>query len=88
MAERKKNFNKKTNTPKVKEKKTPNVYMISPMDNPKSGYCEYVMSREAAEAILADRNKSEEKMDPQKYLCDYVNSQYNLLGYCICVKYA
>ena len=47
------------------------------------GYIEYQMPTAMAQAILDERTGAEAKKDPQKYLCDYVNTQYNLLGYCV-----
>lgn len=47
------------------------------------GYIEYQMPTAMAQAILDDRTGADAKKDPQKYLCDFVNEQYNLLGYCV-----
>ena len=47
------------------------------------GYIEYQMPTAMAQAILDDRSGADAKKDPQKYLCDFVNEQYNLLGYCV-----
>ena len=44
------------------------------------GIVEYKMSKETADIILkADRTKKA----PQEVLCDYVNTQDGLLGYCV-----
>ena len=40
-----------------------------------------------AQAILDERTGADAKKDPQKYLCDFVNEQYNLLGYCVQVSF-
>ena len=90
---KKDNNKKKKNTSlvqKIKSNKNKEIkkrVMVSPSENPKYGYCEYVMSPECATDILATRNKSEQKGDPQQYLCNYVNEQYGLMGYCTVVKY-
>ena len=47
------------------------------------GYIEYQMPTAMAQAILDERTGAEANKDPQKYLCDFVNTQYNLLGYCV-----
>ena len=47
------------------------------------GYIEYQMPTAMAQSILDDRTGADAKKDPQKYLCDFVNTQYNLLGYCV-----
>lgn len=47
------------------------------------GYIEYQMPTAMAQSILDDRTGADAKKDPQKYLCDFVNEQYNLLGYCV-----
>jgi len=47
------------------------------------GYIEYQMPTAMAQAILDDRTGADAKKDPQKYLCDFVNTQYNLLVYCV-----
>ena len=96
--EKERNFNKKFDKknkkknftsapPKQSRSKEPRHYWIPESQNEKCGFCEYVMSADAATAILEERNKAEQKIDPQKYLCDYVNSQYGLMSYCVCVKY-
>ena len=49
---------------------------------------EYIMSKEFANNLLKEREGEDRKMHPQKYLCEYVNSQYNLLYPCTRVTYA
>ena len=49
---------------------------------------EYIMSKEFANNLLKERKGEDRKMHPQKYLCEYVNSQYNLLYPCARVTYA
>ncbi len=43
----------------------------------------YQMPKAMADDLLSTRNKAEMKIDPQKYLCDYVNDQLGLLGHCV-----
>ena len=45
-----------------------------------NGYIEYKMSKTMAENILRD-NKG--KGNPQKALCDFVNTQMGIKGYCV-----
>lgn len=54
-------------------------------DDPYLGkeFIEYKMPKAAMLDLLNNRNKVEEKIDPQKYLCDYVNNECGLLGYCV-----
>ena len=47
------------------------------------GTIEYKMPKEMAKVLLKERKGAECNMTPQKYLCDYVNTQYNLKGTCI-----
>ena len=49
---------------------------------------EYIMSKEFANNLLKERKGEDRKMHPQKYLCEYVNSQYNLMYPCTRVTYA
>ena len=49
---------------------------------------EYIMSKEFANNLLKERKGEDRKMHPQKYLCEYVNSHYNLLYPCTRVTYA
>lgn len=44
----------------------------------------YNMPENMANYILENHNEKNE--DPQKVLCDYVNSQFHLLGTCIKVQ--
>ena len=52
------------------------------------GLIEYQMGRAMAEDILDLRRGKEKGIDPQKWLCDYVNDQMGLIGYCIKVVIA
>ena len=47
------------------------------------GLIEYQMGKAMAEDILDLRKGKEKGIDPQKWLCDYVNDQMGLIGYCI-----
>ena len=51
------------------------------------GYIEYLMPTAMAQTLLDERTGADAKKDPQKYLCDFVNEQYNLLGYCVQVSF-
>lgn len=54
-------------------------------DDPYLGkdFVEYKMPKAMIIDLLNSRTKAEEKIDPQKYLCDYINYEYGLLGYCV-----
>ena len=45
-----------------------------------SGYFEYKMSKTMADAII---RSTKEKKNPQTILCDFVNTQLGLKGYCL-----
>ena len=47
------------------------------------GLIEYQMSRTMMEDILDLRKGKDKGVDPQKWLCDYVNEQMGFIGYCI-----
>lgn len=47
----------------------------------KRGFIEYKMSAAAINDLLSDTKQI--KGDPQRYLCDYVNDNCGLMGYCI-----
>lgn len=47
----------------------------------KRGFIEYKMSTAAINDLLSDTKQI--KGDPQRYLCDYVNDNCGLIGYCI-----
>jgi hypothetical protein len=49
------------------------------------GEIEYRMSVEMAREILKARKGEDAKMHPQKYLCQYVNEECGLKGYCTLV---
>lgn len=48
--------------------------------NMKCGYVEYKMDKALANQLIRQDNK---KRRPQEVLCDYVNTEYGLLGYCV-----
>ena len=48
--------------------------------NMKCGYVEYKMSRELADSLIKE-NKGKKRA--QDVLCDYVNTEYGLLGLCV-----
>ena len=52
------------------------------------GLIEYQMGRAMAENILDLRKGKEKGIDPQKWLCDYINDQMGFIGYCIKVVIA
>ena len=41
------------------------------------------MSHKDAEDILLLQKRETKKVDPQKWLCDYVNETFRLIGYCV-----
>ena len=44
---------------------------------------EYKMSKACADNLLKTRKGEEQKWDPQKYLCYYVNRVYGVKGTCV-----
>lgn len=52
------------------------------------GLIEYQMNQATADDILALRKGKEKGIDPQKWLCDYINEQEGLIGYCVKVVIA
>ena len=58
---------------------TQNHGIVPPKDNYR-GLVEYKMGKEMAENILKDVKG---KGNPQEILCDYVNTQCGLMGYCV-----
>lgn len=50
---------------------------------PHRGFMEYKMSPEMINDVLTNRNKLDVKIDPQRYLCDYVNEQFGFINYCV-----
>lgn len=79
----KKNFNakKKLNTHFANEQTARYFYPKDPYVGKE--YVEYRMPKASIIDLLNNRNKLEQKINPQKYLCDYVNSEYGLMGYCV-----
>lgn len=47
----------------------------------------YHMCKSVAEGLLNNRKDSEKKIEPIKYLCDYVNREFGIKGICIDVTY-
>ncbi len=78
--DQKKNFIKKSTN--FAKKETAKFYYPSKPYLGK-GYIEYKMPKASILDLLNNRNKAEEKIDPQQYLCDYVNNELGLLGYCV-----
>lgn len=50
-------------------------------------YFKYEMNRLMALKILKARKGKEKTMDKKKYLCDYVNTQFDIKGTCVEVIY-
>lgn len=87
-----KNNNKKNFNNKKKVYKKPNTHFASEQTAryfyPKDSYIgkeyvEYRMPKASIIDLLNNRTKLEQKINPQKYLCDYVNNEYGLMGYCV-----
>jgi hypothetical protein len=95
MMENKKNFtkNKKSfNKKNFNAKKKPNTHCANeqtakyfyPKDATEGReFVEYRMPKASIIDLLASRDKLEMKMNPQKFLCDYVNNECGLMGYCV-----
>lgn len=47
------------------------------------GLIEYHMNRKDAEDILLLQKREGKRTDPQKWLCDYINETFGLIGYCV-----
>lgn len=43
----------------------------------------YKMSKDLAKSLLAARSNGEKKKNPQAYLCEYVNREFGLKGFCV-----
>ena len=48
---------------------------------------EYKMSEQMARELLKARKGEAAKMRPNDYLCQYVNENFGLIGYCVKVIY-
>lgn len=48
----------------------------------KAGNIEYKMPEAMAKEFLKNRKGEDAKMNPQAYLCNIVNEQFGLKGYC------
>lgn len=46
---------------------------------------EYKMPKEYADTILKIRKKEGSKLEPQPYLCEYVNKHFGMMGTCVSV---
>ena len=44
---------------------------------------EYEMGKELADTILAHAKKHNDRRNPQEILCEYVNTQCGIKGYCV-----
>lgn len=44
---------------------------------------EYKMSKETMKYLLKNRKGTDAKMNPQEYLCKYVNEELGLMGNCV-----
>lgn len=66
-----------------KTTKTKKNNFINVPANVYKGLIEYRMTAEMAYDILLNDNT---KRHPQDILCEYVNDNFGLNGYCICVK--
>lgn len=85
-------YNKKTNK---KKNKTSNISSLKKQVEkavkiptitemmPHRGFIEYNMPKAIADSLLKDRKGREKGSDPQQYLCNYVNEQYHMIGYCL-----
>ena len=86
-----KNNNKKFNNKKDKKLSLAKQLEKRSLPTPKTweewgghrGLIEYHMSHKDAEDILLLQKRETKKVDPQKWLCDYVNETFGLIGYCI-----
>ena len=76
----KKNFNNNRNAaPKVKDYGSKKETTI-PAPDVCAGTVEYTMSKTMADEII---KAAKNKKAPQELLCEYVNSQMGLKGYCV-----
>lgn len=85
MAETKKNTKKQNKVWKFKGKKKSTIGIDT---GSKCGLIEYRMPKAMMEDLVKNRTPQEKKMDVQDFLCNYVNEQLGLLGYCVRVVYA
>ena len=46
---------------------------------------EYKMPKDYADMILKLRKKEGSKLEPQPYLCEYVNKHFGMMGTCVSV---
>lgn len=71
---------KKLLTKKRKVRKEPEILGFAYMPR---GAVEYHMSQVAIDDLLKNRKGADAKMNPQKFLCKYVNEQMGLLYNCV-----
>lgn len=64
---------------KVKNQEN-NSKTVSP--KPYEGNIEYEMNKEMAKQILATRKGAEQNIPAQQFLCQVVNEEFGLKGYC------
>ena len=77
---KKKNFNNNRNSaPKTKDYGSKKEAIITPPDVC-AGTVEYTMSKTMADEII---KAAKNKKSPQELLCEYVNTQMGLKGYCV-----
>lgn len=75
-------FNKTNNRRRNNQKKAKPVQKIEANDI----FCEtveYEMGKELADTILAHAKKHNDRRNPQEILCEYVNTQCGIKGYCV-----
>lgn len=75
-------FKKTNNRKKITQKKPKPVQRIT-VEDLMCEQIEYEMSKELAETILTQAKKSNDKRPPQEILCEYINTQHGLKGYCV-----
>ena len=74
-------FNKNTRRKNIQKKAKP-VQKIE-VEDLMCETIEYEMGKTLAETILLKAKKNNDKRNPQEILCEYVNTQCGLKGYCV-----
>ena len=74
---------KKTNGKKKNTQKKPKPVQRITVEDLMCEQIEYEMSKELAETVLTHAKKHNDNRPPQEILCDYVNTQHGLKGYCV-----
>lgn len=59
---------------------------VAPKANQYPPYYEYVMPKEMASELLANRGGEDKKMRPHDYLVKVVNEQFGIRGTCVTVS--